>query len=728
MRRQENPVEEALRAVYIKLLSIAFCALLISACDSGGTSVVPDVVVDDSRPVGSPVTGVLDSDTDAVTVRFTIEEDGVLDALFQLPDANTQQTGGRATINTLPTEGELTLRSDGTVFHYEPRPDFAGEDGFSYTTEDGTTVVVVIIVEPMPDAPVLNRDVPATAEQGRLYSTVLEAADADGDVLRFSAVNLPAWLNLDARTGVLSGVPQQTDIGRVDGITLVVSDGTGLDDRIRNFQLEVIDVNDAPLLNITQVPREFFGSQSVSFDVFPTDLDNDSVTVSVDPHPVFDATVDGSRITVQVPDINEAQPAVLAIVGRDERGAVTREDVAVDLYPRTASGKGTTLLGFKEGRGIHIAILGDGYAEDEMRTFREHVEGVLDHIRSDEGIADHLGAFNIHMIEAVSQDSGADDSDLSDKLDTAFDSAYNCRSVPRLICADVLKLYEASLGEYPSVDQIILLVNDLRFGGSGNSGGRIAITSAFFPEIALHEMGHSLADLADEYVDPLILETSGLPPFEEGRYRNVSTSDDPAAVPWAHWIDPAAPLPQFANDEGVGIFQGGLYRSTGVFRGTFDSRMRSYSVPFGPVNTEQWILRLYTLTEGIRELRPRVQTLQIVAGEPRRFSVEPIFGLDVQQISWRLNGQPLTASGEVLPPAFDGLPTDPGLEITSILVGGVDGLSPVGSANETLTEIELLLPEGEHQLTLTVSDISNKIRVQPPHAGIFTWTWNLIAL
>lgn len=732
-RRQAN-VECSQMSVIKTLLPVAIFSLLTIGCNSSSNNVVPDVLVDDSTPTDSALAGEFDTSSDNYTLRFTVEEDGVLDGLFSSPGADGQSLGpsadgdGGYAIVSLPSAGLVTVGSDGQVFQYEPAPDFSGMDTFAYTTAGGADVQVIVTITPMPDAPVLKNNMTLSADQGRLYSSVLEAVDVDGDVLTYSAENLPDWLGLDPLSGVLSGVPQQSDVGQLNNITLTVRDSTGLTDVIDDFELEVIDINDAPIMNITRAPTELFGGQLVSFNVYPDDIDNDNVSISVERDSLFEVTVDGGEITLQVNDINKAQSTTLTIVARDERGAVAREAIDVDLYPRTESAKGTTLLGYKEGRGIHLVILGDGYAEDEANAFRRHAEGLLDNIRSDEGIAGHLGAFNVHMIQTVSSQSGIDDSDRIDTVDTAFDSAYNCLSIPRLICADTLKVFESALTEYPGVDQVILLVNDLRFGGSGNSGGRIAITSAFYPEIALHEMGHSLADLADEYVDPLILATSALPPLEEGRYPNVSTLADPTAVPWAHWIDPSRPLPQFLDDEGVGIFEGGLYLSTGVFRPTANSRMRSFDMPFGPVNTEQWILRLYTLTDGIRNLSPRVQSLQVVADEPQRFSVEPIFGYEVQELKWTLNGQPLVLSGEELAPSIGGFPADPAMGLTSVLESADSAVSINGTSNETLSELALTFPPGQHQLTVTVSDTSGRIRLAPPHAGIFTWTWNLFAL
>lgn len=715
---------------------VFLATLLLGAC-GGSSSGIPSVAIDDGDVSGIPEHGEFDNDDNTLpTLNFSIAEDGVLNGLFfdsqtetgAEPAAESENGGSSVAflVLSLPSSGLLTLGADGARFVYEPEANFNGTDRFTYTAPDNSDIDVVINVEPVPDAPSLNLDISAIAEQGRRYEAQLTAQDPDiDDVLFYSVENMPDWLALDAASGFLSGVPTQSEVGSISNLRIVVTDTAGLTDQVEDFELEVVEINDAPGLNITQVPRELFGLDSVSFDVFPRDAENNDVIISVGSHEAFESSVEGSLISLQMNDILRQYSSELVITARDELGATTREVIPIELFPRTASGNGITVSGYKAGRGIHIVVLGDAYTSDQLPSFRRHVDDFLENIRSDDGIAEHLGALNIHMIETVSKDTGADDGETLDNSDTAFNSTYNCRSIPRLVCADTLALYEATLVEYPDVDQIVLLVNDLRYGGSGNSGGRVAMTSAYFPEIALHEMGHSLADLADEYVDPQILENIGSTAFEEGRFANVSTLSDPQKVPWSHWIDQTAALPQTANDEGVGVFEGGYYRSRGVYRPTFDSRMRSYNSPFGAVNTEQWLLRLYTLTEGIRELDPAVHTLPATVGETLTFSIDPVFGMDVQEISWSLNGESLLASGDtqvVLPTNGDSPTIEGGATSESVLDLSSE-IALEASSNEVMSRLNLVLPQGQFDLSVTVSDISGKIRVSPPHAGIFTWTW-----
>ncbi len=660
--------------------------LVLSACSSSDSTVTPPI--DDSTGVGQAIQTSIPifNESGPALQRFTLDEDTLLRGRFYTA---TLPSEGAATIRSLPAEGLLTLQSDGEIFLYTVNENYFGTDSFSYFTYDGQEVLVEFTINSINDAPSLSADVPRVAEQGRRFVASLDATDVDDSDLRYSANGIPAWLNLDPNSGVLSGQPDQTEIGFSSDVTFRVTDPSGSFTEVTGVRFEVIDVNDAPTLNLSQLPAELGARESVSAQVFPDDLDGDSVTLTIESNAFIDSEIRGGSITLTAADVNDVTEVNVVITAIDRTGTPNREILPLTIYPRTASGA-LTLLGSKQGRGVHLVLLGDGYADDQTVLFREHADSAIESIRSDEGIGEHMGAFNIHMINTVSVDTGADDNEQVDSRNTAFDSAYNCGGVIRLICADTLSMFEAALSEYPSVDQIVLLVNDTRYGGSGNSGGSVAITSAYFPEIAVHEMGHSLVDLADEYVDTLIEESSGLLLFQEGRYDNVTALSDPTLVPWAHWIDPAVSLPQNFGQPGVGVFEGGLYRSTGIFRATFNSRMRLFDEPFGSVNSERWILRLYSLTEGIRGFSPNSENVNLAAGESQEFIVSPIFDDGVQAVEWMLDG--------VVQTTEEGQPN----------------------------RLTLSLPVGTHTVSLKVSDVTGKIRLPPPHAGIFNWSWEVV--
>jgi hypothetical protein len=58
------------------------------------------------------------------------------------------------------------------------------------------------------------------------YDFTPDASDPDGDELTFVVHNRPAWAIFDLETGRLRGTPGAGDVGRYDGISIGVSDGT----------------------------------------------------------------------------------------------------------------------------------------------------------------------------------------------------------------------------------------------------------------------------------------------------------------------------------------------------------------------------------------------------------------------------------------------------------------------------------------------------------------------
>ena len=66
---------------------------------------------------------------------------------------------------------------------------------------------------------------PTSVFAGSPYSFQIAASDADGDVLRYSASNLPSWLGVNSSNGVLSGTPAVEQVGVYSDIVISVTDG-----------------------------------------------------------------------------------------------------------------------------------------------------------------------------------------------------------------------------------------------------------------------------------------------------------------------------------------------------------------------------------------------------------------------------------------------------------------------------------------------------------------------
>jgi len=137
-------------------------------------------------------------------------------------------------------------------------------------------------------------------------------------------------------------------------------------------------------------------------------------------------------------------------------------------------------------------------------------------------------------------------------------------------------------------DYVFVLVNDATYGGAGGS----ILVSSTHPnsvEILAHEFGHTHGFLADEYTNN--------PPacvLVEPTAANATTQTDVNLIKWKHWIDATTPIPTTSTQMGVpGLYQGGNYCATGMYRPTFNSKMRTLGNPYEQVNDEQMVRRLY---------------------------------------------------------------------------------------------------------------------------------------
>jgi hypothetical protein len=84
--------------------------------------------------------------------------------------------------------------------------------------------------------------------------------------------------------------------------------------------------------------------------------------------------------------------------------------------------------------------------------------------------------------------------------------------------------------------------------------------------VFVHELGHNLAGLGDEYVGSVPYET-GAPDRPEPWEPNLTALKDPAALKWRDLVEPGTPIPTPPSFAGrVGAFEGGGYQARGLYR------------------------------------------------------------------------------------------------------------------------------------------------------------------
>ncbi|MBB1391433.1 putative Ig domain-containing protein [Shewanella sp. SG44-6] len=186
-----------------------------------------------------------------------------------------------------------------------------------------------ISVNNVNDAPVISSTAITTATQDLVYNYILVANDADiGDSLSFNASVIPDWLSFDTATGILSGTPKNTDVGR-HSVTLIVTDNAGLNAE-QSFSIDVSNVNDAPeimgspLLSINE-------DESYIFKPDVTDADeDDSLSFIIVNKPTW-AKFNGTDGTLSGIPSNDDVGVTLGIIISVSDGTIEIELPAFDI-------------------------------------------------------------------------------------------------------------------------------------------------------------------------------------------------------------------------------------------------------------------------------------------------------------------------------------------------------------------------------------------------------------
>src|ERR1051325_2447348 len=73
---------------------------------------------------------------------------------------------------------------------------------------------------------------------------------------------------------------------------------------------------------------------------------------------------------------------------------------------------------------VDIAILGDGYTAAEMQKYRNDVQALLNGFFLGAPFREYKNFFNVHRIDVISSQSGADHPERGEFKDTALDATY----------------------------------------------------------------------------------------------------------------------------------------------------------------------------------------------------------------------------------------------------------------------------------------------------------------
>lgn len=500
---------------------------------------------------------------------------------------------------------------------------------------------------PANTAPVASAANFTTPEDDVLRGT-LDARDPEGSALTFTVAAQPVHgiLVVTPTTGAFTYTPDP-DFHGADEFTFTASDGR-LKSAPAKVSIVVTPVDDAFAIRRFEVPaggeaRRLFAVTLQISD--PEDIAGIEVTTDGGAA-VSDIALRPGGFEFRLPDADEAHPANFRVRVHDAEGTVLEREFTTTLWPVSASGRVTTLIGSPHSPGLHWVITGDGFRANERLMLLEKARSVIDLTLSQPLLEAHNSVWNVHVLVVASAQTGADVPSGGITRDTAFDASFDCGGIGRLLCVDFGKVYAELLPEFQDFDALLVLVNSEQYGGSGGGAGAVVSTNSLADQVILHEMGHSFAWLADEYVDSAI-ETQGEGTYVEGAFPNITKFTDPADIPWRWWFAHPTDIPTNVGALGIGRFEGGFYRARGLYRPTFDSFMRNTGGTVNAVHSEAWVWRMYQAVPPIIGSAPARGAVTLSLDERRTFGILRAFPRAVQRVRWYLDGQEIVSGRDV---------------------------------------------------------------------------------
>ena len=336
---------------------------------------------------------------------------------------------------------------------------------------------------------------------------------------------------------------------------------------------------------------------------------------------------------------------------------------------------------------INLVFMGDGYTALELDKFTTDATNFSNSLFSQSPFNEYSEYFNVYAIKVPSNESGTDHpgtaTDVTEPVidiavvDTYFNTSFDTAGFHRLLYTyDAATVYDVLADNFPEYDQPIILVNSSEYGGAGGPYATSS-TGTSADEIVIHELGHSLFNLKDEYYPGDALASEAI---------NMTQETNTSLVKWKNWI----------GTSGVGIYPYGTAGNAATWnRPHQNCKMRYLGVPFCDVCKEGIIEKIHSLVSPIEAYTPNNNTVD-----------SPTFPLDFQ---------------------LNLIKPDPNTLESEWALNAV----PFASNIDAVSVLETDLAEGANTLTTVIHDNTSFLRVDNHdsfHIYTVTWTINYSSL
>ena len=226
---------------------------------------------------------------------------------------------------------------------------------------------------------------------------------------------------------------------------------------------------------------------------------------------------------------------------------------------------------------LDILFIPDGYAKKEKKKLQKDMHTFAGYILNCSPFKENLNKINIRAIEGYSKQSGITDPNAKVYKNTLINSSYNTIDVDRyLMCLNVWKMNEIAANA--PYDAILIIANSTKYGGGGIYNFYAVVNSdgQYSDYVTVHELGHSVAGLGDEYFTSEVSVRDYYPEGIEPVEPNLTTLVD-FNKKWRSLLPADFPIPTPDTDAYnniLGVFEGGGYVANGVYRPWRDCTMK----------------------------------------------------------------------------------------------------------------------------------------------------------
>ncbi|HET9597282.1 MAG TPA: IgA Peptidase M64 [Anaeromyxobacteraceae bacterium] len=247
-----------------------------------------------------------------------------------------------------------------------------------------------------------------------------------------------------------------------------------------------------------------------------------------------------------------AAPVQVVVKKRDARNlfrevwtlAVDAADPAVDPSPPASPGPVIEILrsGPPEAK-LDLLLLCDGYTAAERGKCEKDARRLTAALLAQPPFRERKADLNVWALAPPAAERGVSRPSTGLHRASPLGASYDAFGSERYVLTfENRRVREAA--SFAPYDALAILVNGETYGGGGIFGlyATVAADSRWAEYIFVHELGHSLAGLADEYFTS---PTSYLPAADrvEPWERNATALLDPAHLKWKALATPGVPIP-----------------------------------------------------------------------------------------------------------------------------------------------------------------------------------------